>query len=154
MEYGSAMRRLVRALLCSMGILICMNVAVADHQVVLVAAASSPLRNIDSHALRKIYLGHTVKQNGISVKALRNTGDEALNQIFYQNVVSMSEKSYLHRTLSHTPRQGVLHPDEYNSSDELINALTSNPNSISYMWKESAEESPNIKILRVLWESY
>ncbi len=146
------MRRLIRALLCSMGILFCMNAVLADHQVVLVAAASSPLHNIDSLALRKIYLGYTVKHDGIKVDGLRNTGDEALNQIFYQNVVSMSEKSYFHRTLSHTPRRGFLRPDEYNSLDELINALTSNPYSISYMWKESAEESPNIKILRVLWE--
>lgn len=154
MEFGSAMRRLIRALLCSVGILICMNAALADHQVVLVAAASSPLRNIDSLALRKIYLGYSVKHDGINVKGLRNTGDEALNRIFYQNVVSMSEKLYFHRTQSHTLRQGVPRPDEYHSLDELINALTGNPYSISYMWKESAEESPNIKILRVLWERY
>jgi hypothetical protein len=155
MEFGSAMKRLARALLlCCAGILVCTNEAVADHEVVLVTAASSPLHNIDSLALRKIYLGYTVILDGKSVTGLRNTSDAALNKIFYQNVVSMSEKSYLHRILFHTIQRGTPRPAEYDNLDDLIRALTSNPYSISYMWKESAEKSPGIKILRVLWEHY
>lgn len=143
----------VRALLlCCFGMMICMEVVAADLQVVLVAASSSPLDNLDSLELRKIYLGFTVKREGKTVKGLRNTEDINLNRIFLQTVVAMSEKSYENRLLSLTLRQGIPRPAEYNNIDDLLVALSTKPYSVSYMWKDDAVRSSKVKILRVLWQ--
>jgi len=131
-----------------------MEAAQAEHQVVLVAASTSPLHDLDSIELRKIYLGFNVMRDGHVVKGLRNTGDEDLNRIFLQTVVAMSKKSYMRRQLSLTLRKGIPRPLEYDKFEDLLEALSSNPYSISYMWENAAEREPKLKILRVLWEEY
>ena len=146
------MNSLRAMLLCCMGFLLGMEVAGAEQQVVLVAASSSPLHDLDSLELRKIYLGFTVRRDGEIVKGLRNTEDKNLNSIFLQTVVAMSEKSYNNRLLSLTIRQGIPRPTEYDKSENLLNALSTMPYCVSYMWKDDAVRSPNVKILRVLWQ--
>ena len=144
---------LVRAiLLCCMGLMLCMEVAAANREVVLVAASTSPLHNLDSLELRKIYLGFTVKRDGKIVKGLRNTEDENLNSIFLQTVVAMSEKSYMRRLLFLPLRQGTPRPAEYDETEDLLKALSANPYSVTYMWKDDAVRSSDVKILRVLWQ--
>lgn len=144
---------LVKALLlCCIGFILCIKVAGADHQVVLVAASTSPLHNIDSLELRKIFLGFTVKRDGQAITGLRNISDEDLNDIFLQTVVAMSEKSYKRRQLSLTLRKGIPRIAEYDNVEDLINALSSNPYSISYAREDIVNGEPGIKILRVLWE--
>ena len=142
----------VRAmLLCCIGILLSLAVVAAERQVVLVASSTSPLHNLDSLELRKIYLGFTVKRNGKIVKGLRYTEDKNLNSIFLQTVVAMSEKSYKNRLLSLTLRQGTPRPARFNNSKDLLYALSVNPYSVSYMWKDDADLFSEVKILRVLW---
>lgn len=144
---------LVKTLLpCCTGIMLCMGVAVAEHQAVLVTSSTSPIQDIDSLELRKLFLGFNVTRNGKFVKGLRNTEDDDLNSIFLQSVVAMSEKSYERRQTSLTLRKGIPRPLEYDKSEALLIALSKNPYSVSYMWKESAENNPDLKILRVLWE--
>lgn len=139
-------------LLFCIGLILCIKVAVAEHQVVLVATATSPLHDIDSLELRKIFLGFTVKRDGQAITGLRNISDEDLNDIFLQTVVAMSEKSYKRRQLSLTLRKGLPRIAEYDKVEDLIKALSSNPYSISYTYEGVAEREPGIKILRVLWE--
>ena len=139
-------------LLFCIGLILCIKVAVAEHQVVLVAAATSPLHDIDSLELRKIFLGFTVKRDGQAITGLRNISDEDLNDIFLQTVVAMSEKAYKRRQLSLTLRKGLPRIAEYDEVEDLIKALSSNPYSISYTHEDVAEREPGIKILRVLWE--
>jgi len=141
---------LVRILFC-IGMLLYAEAVAAERQVVLVAATTSPLHNLDSLELRKVYLGFTVKRDGNVIKGLRNTEDQDLNSIFLQTVVAMSEKSYNNRLLSLTIRQGTPRPAIYNKLDGLLAALLTKPYSVSYMWKDDAVESSKIKILRVLW---
>jgi hypothetical protein len=126
----------------------------AGHQMVLVTGSTSPLQEIDSIELRKIYLGYTVLRDGHIVKGLRNTSDEDINRIFLQTVVAMSQKAYTRRQLSLTLTKGIPNVVEYDKVDNLLKALSSNPYSISYMWAHVAEREPDIKILRVLWEKY
>ncbi len=145
----------VRAmLLCCFGMMIYMEVVAVDLQVVLVAASTSPLHDLDSLELRKIYLGFTVKREGKTVKGLRNTEDTNLNRIFLQTVVAMSEKSYKNRLLSLTLRQGIPRPAEYDNIDDLLASLSTKPYSVSYMWKDDAVRSSKVKILRVLWQQH
>jgi ABC-type phosphate transport system substrate-binding protein len=139
-------------LLCCMGICLCLHAAHAAHQVVLVTASDSPLSELDSLQLRKIYLGFGVKSDGRAITAYRNTADEALNRIFLQTVVAMSEKAYTRRQLSLVLRKGVPRVAEFDDPEKLLAALKKNPYSISYMWKEDAISSSEVKILRVLWD--
>ncbi|MEA2080089.1 MAG: hypothetical protein U9P00_09570 [Pseudomonadota bacterium] len=139
-------------LICCMGIMLCLEVVGAERQVVLVAASTSPLHDLDSLELRKIYLGFTVRRDGNLVKGLRNTGDKDLNRIFLQAVVAMSEKSYRRRLLSLTLIQGIPRPSEYDESQDLLDALSRDPYSVTYMWKDAAARSADVKTLRVLWQ--
>ncbi|MGD2160124.1 MAG: hypothetical protein PVG94_03000 [Gammaproteobacteria bacterium] len=138
-------------LLC-LGTILCINSATAEHQLVLVADASSPLQHLNSLELRKIYLGFPVKRDGKLVKGLRNTHDEQLNEIFLQTVVAMSEKSYTRMLLSRALRHGIPRPAEFDDPDNLLNALSSNPYSVTYVWKETADRTSNVKILGILWQ--
>jgi hypothetical protein len=138
-------------LICCIGVMLWTQAVEAEREVVLVAAAASPLQDLDSLELRKIYLGFPVKRDGNIVSGLRNTGDETLNRIFLQSVVAMSEKSYIRRLLSLPLRQGTPRPSEYDRSDRLLDALSNNPYSVTYMWKDMAARSPDVKTLRVLW---
>ena len=139
-------------LLCCMGLMLCMEVAAADREVVLVTASTSPLHNLDSLELRKIYLGFVVKRDDKIVKGLRYTGDKTLNSIFLQTVVAMSEKSYARRLLFLPLRQGTPRPVEIDNMDQLLEALSNNPYSVTYMWKYDALQSSDVKILRMLWQ--
>ncbi|NOQ91015.1 MAG: hypothetical protein GQ549_08745 [Gammaproteobacteria bacterium] len=145
------MNSLRTMLLCCIGMMLCVDVAADERQVVLVAGATSPLHDFDSLELRKIYLGFTVKRDDETVKGFCNTESSNLNNVFHQTVVAMSEKSYRNRLLSLTLRQGTPRPEEYDNIEDLLDALSSRPYSVSYMWKDDAIKSPKVKILRVLW---
>jgi hypothetical protein len=150
-ECGFVMNPVRAMLLCCMGILLSMEVAGGEREVVLVAASTSPLHNLDSLELRKVYLGFTVKRDGKIVEGLRNITDNSLNSIFLQTVVAMSEKSYENRLLSLNLRQGTPPPAKYDKAEDLLAALSTKPFRVSYMWKDDAVKSSKIKILRVLW---
>jgi len=151
-EYCFSVDLVKTLLLCCIGFILCIKAAGAEHQVVLVAGSTSPLHDISSIELRKIFLGFNVMRDGHVVKGLRNTGDEDLNRIFLQTVVAMSEKSYMRRQLSQTLRKGIPRSLEYDNLEDLIKALSSNPYSVSYMREDAAEREPDVKILRVLWQ--
>jgi hypothetical protein len=133
---------------------LCMNAAIAEHQVVLVADASSPLQHLNSLELRKIYLGFPVERDGKFVKGLRNTHDRELNEIFLQTVVAMSEKSYTRMLLSRALRHGIPRPAEFDEPENLLDALSSNPYSVTYVWKETADRTSNVKILEIIWQHH
>jgi len=139
-------------LFCCTGFCLCINVAMARHQVVLVASSTSPLYELTSIQLRKIYLGFSVQHDGKTIRGLRNTTDDNLNKIFLQTVVAMSEKAYTRRQLAQTVRQGIPRVAEYDESDKLLAALSKNQYSITYMWMEDAKRMPDVKVLRVLWD--
>jgi hypothetical protein len=132
--------------------MLCTKAVGAERQVVLVAAATSPLHDLDSLELRKIYLGFPVRRDGHMVRGVRNTSDDDLNRIFLQSVVAMSEKSYMRRLLSLPLRQGTPRPSKYDEPERLLDALSSDPYSVTYMWKETAALSEDVKTLRVLWQ--
>lgn len=136
---------------CCLVLMLYIEDVAADRQVVLVTASMSPLKNLGSLELRKIFLGFSVWRDGNIVKGLRNIEDENLNSIFLQNIVAMSAKSYEYRLLSLTIRQGTPRPAEYDKLKDLLNALSSNSYSVSFMWKNDAVLLSKIKILRVLW---
>jgi len=133
--------------------LLCHGVAWGNEQVVLVTAQNSTIQHLNSFELREIYLGFPVSaSSGEKIKALINKQDDYLERIFFQNVVSMSKKAYVHRVLSQMIRRGIPRPDIYHSQHALHYQLLKTPESVSYMWMKDVLKYPDLKVLRVLWK--
>ena len=146
------MRFRVAQLLIITALTLAAHASAEDAAVVLVTGKDSPIENISSLEMRKIYFGISVSVDGHTIRALRRRDDERLNQIFLQSVIAMSQRSYERRLLSLALRFGTPRPVEIKSRDELLRLLAENPSTIAYMWKSNAEADPRVKIIRVLWQ--
>jgi hypothetical protein len=128
------------------------DVVEADHQLVLVANAHSPIQTLSIIEVRKIYFGISVRRGSQVVRGLRNMADAHIDDIFLQSVMSMSEQAYERRLISGSLRFGRPRPPEYDSYEALINELDHSPSAVTYLWREDAEQLPEVKILEVLWQ--
>ncbi len=146
------MRFRVTQLLIIAALTLASHASAEDAAVVLVTGADSPIEDISSLDMRKIYFGISVSVEGRTIRALRRRDDERLNQIFLQSVIAMSQRSYERRLLSLVLKFGTPRPAEVKSRDELLRFLVGNPSTIAYMWKSNAEADPRVKIIRVLWQ--
>ena len=126
----------------------------ADRAVVLVVSTDSPIEMLSALDVRKAYLGVAIRHAGQEIRALRLSNDSELNEIFLQSLVAMSEKSYTYRLISNALKYGRPRPPEFRDLEALLNALTTNPHSIAYVWKSDADSIPDLRILRVLWQDY
>lgn len=123
----------------------------ASQVVVLVVRADSPVSEMDSVTVRKLFLGLPVLVNGRPLHPLRNRSDPLLDEIFFQQLVAMSQSSYDRQILIGVNRQGWLRPAEYNSEASVLAALTADPNAVSYMWQRDVGHNSGIRVIRVLW---
>lgn len=130
------------------------HVAAAEHAIVLVADADSPINDISPLDVRKAYLGISTVVDGHRVRAVRRKDNGRLNQVFLQSVVAMSRRTYDRRLLSLVLKFGTPRPTVADGTDELLAILARSPTSISYMWKSEAETNPQLKIIRVLWQDH
>lgn len=119
--------------------------------VVLVTAEPDPELELSSADVRKLFLGFTVMHAGRPLRPVRNRGDELLDKIFLQHVMTMSAEAYERRLLSMTLQQGQPRPLEVRSSDALVTALLGIPHSVSFAWETDVERVRGIRIVRVLW---
>jgi hypothetical protein len=113
--------------------------------------ADSPVSEMDSVTVRKLFLGLPVLVNGRPLRPLRNRSDPLLDEIFYQQIVAMSQSSYDRHILIGVNRQGWLRPAEYYSEASALAALTADPNAVTYMWQRDVGHNPGIRVIRVLW---
>lgn len=127
------------------------GVVVAKQQLVLVTASECPATEIGTLEVRKAYLGIGVELHGYPVRAFRFSGDETIVQLFFQNIVAMSEKSYERRMLSMALKYGRPRPIEFESVNELVAALRGRKCSIGYMWREDATSFSELRVLKILW---
>ena len=123
----------------------------ATQEVVLVVRADSPVTDLDSVSVRKLFLGLPVLVNGRPLHPLRNRSDPLLDEIFFQQIVAMSQSSYDRQILIGVNRQGWLRPVEYSREADVAAALTADPNAVSYMWQRDVGHNPGIRVIRVLW---
>jgi len=123
----------------------------ASQAVVLVVRADSPVRELDSVSVRKLFLGLPVLINGSPLHPLRNRSDVLLDEIFLQQIVAMSQSNYDRQILIGVNRQGWLRPTEYHSLSDLVDALKADPNSVSFMWQRDVGHNADIRVIRVLW---
>jgi hypothetical protein len=123
----------------------------ASQTVVLVARADSPVTEMDSVTVRKLFLGLPVLVNGRPLRPLRNRSDALLDEIFFQQIVAMSESTYDRQILIGVNRQRSLRPPEFTSEASALAALTADPNAVTYMWERDVGHNPGIRVIRVLW---
>jgi len=123
----------------------------ASQELVLVVPADSPVRELDSVSVRKLFLGRPVLVNGSQLHPLRNRSDALLDEIFFQHIVAMSDSNYDRQILIGVNRQLALRPVELNRTAEVIAALRADPNAVSFMWQRDVEHNPQLRVIRVLW---
>jgi hypothetical protein len=139
-------RRLLGVVLFLLG----STAAVAADRVVLIANVNNPVSVLNTLEVQKLFLGLTLPAGRSTQHPLRNESDELLRQIFYQNIISMSESTYERRLLALTLQQGRTAPPIYKSARELLSAVAADPAAISFAWAADVANDPRIKVLRVL----
>jgi len=136
----------------TLSLVLCWTTVRGAEQVVLVAGENSPIENLSALELRKAYFGMVVRYDNQIIRPFRNLSDSQLGEIFLQSVVAMSERSYERRLFSLTLKSGRPRPEEFTDQDDLARALRKYPYSISYMWRDDAERSIGIKVIKLLWQ--
>ncbi len=132
-------------------LLVCASIARAD-SVVLIVSARSPIRELESAELRKLFMGfRVVSPGGVPLLAARNRSDPRLDKIFFQNIVAVSELVYERQLLTQKMREGSPLPTEFVNSDKLLDAVAGDPQIISYAWGAAAAKRSDVRVLRILW---
>lgn len=143
------MRRLLCILLLACGVF--GPVHSASESVVLVVRADSPVKDLSSVEVRKLFLGVPVLVEGKLLHAIRNRSDARLDDIFLQQIVAMTQEAYDRQILVGLNRQGWVRPAEVGSVVRVIDDLYLDPQAVSYMWLRDVEHNPRLKVLRILW---
>jgi hypothetical protein len=143
------MRRALLTLVLLLGLL---GPAVAEQRsVVLVVRADSVVTDLDSLAVRKVFLGLPVFVKGNPLHAVRNRSDEQLDEIFLQQIVAMSQSAYDRQVLVGLNRQGSIRPPEAASAAQVLQSLYADPNAVSFMWSRDIAHDPKLRVIGVLW---
>jgi hypothetical protein len=125
--------------------------AAAAQSVVLVVRADSPINDLDSVTVRKLFLGVPVLVNGSPLRPIRNRSDPRLDLIFLQDIAAMSQSAYDRQILIGVNRQGWLRPEELDSGARILQKLYADPYAVTFMWEREVAHNPRIRIVRVLW---
>ena len=120
-------------------------------RLVLICSSDSPVEQLDSLEVRKLFLGMTVEHNGSRLRALLNEADPMVKEVFLQNVVAMTDTAYDRRLLRLALQRGALLPTVYTNTSQLLDAVAADPTAVSYAWYRDVAQNRKIKVLRVLW---
>jgi hypothetical protein len=142
-------RRFLYILLLASGLL--GPVHSASESVVLVVRADSPVKDLNSAEVRKLFLGVPVLIEGKLLHPIRNRSDARLDDIFLQQIVTMSQEAYDRQILVGLNRQGWVRPVESYSAARVIEVLHADPQALSYLWLRDVEHNPRLRVLRTLW---
>ena len=123
----------------------------ATQSVVLVVRADSPVSDLDSVTVRKLFLGVPVLVNGSPLRPIRNRSDSQLDLVFLQDIAAMSQSAYERQILIGVNRQGWLRPEELDSNARILQKLYADPYAVAFMWARDVAHDPKIRIVRVLW---
>jgi hypothetical protein len=134
----------------SLAILLSASAANAD-SVVLIVSAASPIQQLGSAQLRKAFMGFGVLADGVSLRAARNRSDPRLDEIFFQNIVDLSELVYERQLLSRKLQKAAALPTEFFNERQLLDAVARYPGTVSYAWATSAAKRADVRVLRILW---
>ena len=119
--------------------------------VVLAVRADSSVTDLDSIAVRKLFLGLPVLISGKPLHPVRNRADQQLDEIFLQQIVAMSQSAYDRQVLIGLNRQGSIRPAEVTAQTRALEILYDDPNAVTFMWLRDVAHDPRVRVIRVLW---
>lgn len=122
-----------------------------SRDLVLVVRADSPVMEMDSLTVRKLFMGFTVTAGNRQLHAIRLSGDAALDSAFLQSVVGMSATQYEHRLLRMAVKQGRAAPSQADSATEVVSVLRDNTNAVGCLWADQVAGRTDLRIVRLLW---
>jgi hypothetical protein len=150
-ERGNSVRKLA-ATAVLLALVVAVMPAFGDEELVLIVSADSKILQLDSLEVRKLFLGLTVTHDGHRLRPVLNEADARVNEIFLQNVVSMSDITYDRRLLRLALQQGRTQPTAFKDTSLLIQAVGADPNAVSYAWAKDVAHDSRVRIVRVLWQ--
>jgi len=127
------------------------SIRAGQQTVVLVVRADSSVTDLDSIAVRKLFLGLPVLINGKPLHAVRNRADQQLDEIFLQQIVAMSQSAYDRQVLIGLNRQGWIRPAEVTAQTRALQILYDDPSAVTFMWLRDVAHDPRVRVIRVLW---
>lgn len=139
------MRRLLSILL----LLVASTAEARD--LVLVVRGDSPVTEMDSLTVRKLFMGFTVTAGNQQLRAIRLDGDVALDSAFLQSVVGMSAPQYERRLLRMAVKQGRAAPIRVDSPAEVVGALREDTRTVGCLWADQVVGRSDLRIVRLLW---
>jgi hypothetical protein len=110
--------------------------------VVLVVRADSSVTDLDSLAVRKLFLGLPVLISGNPLHPVRNRTDPQLDEIFLQQIVAMSQSAYDRQVLIGLNRQGSIRPTEVTSQTRALQILYDDPNAVTFCGCATSPTTP------------
>ncbi len=133
-------------------VLLCLvESAAARDDIVLIVSARSPIVQLDSTQMRRLFLGMTVVLGGNRMRPLLNTSSPKLREIFLQNIVAMSESTYDRYVLRMSLQQGRVPPTVVKSSDQLMSMVASDLLAVSFASQSDVAHDSRIRVLRMVW---
>ena len=126
--------------------------SMAGDVAVLVTNKACAMETITALDVRKAYLGINVRFEDQNIRIFRLSSDERLDEIFYQSIVAMSEKSYEKRLLLNLIKFGQPRPHEFDSVGELSTFVARSQCGIGYMWQTDAQAHIGLRVLKILWQ--
>ncbi len=130
----------------------CTGMAIAEEKtLVLVSSRSAPAFQLTRKETRLLFMGLPVDKGGRPLQALLNASDPLAYQVFLQKVIYMSAQNYEKRLLSKVFRLGGRRPPKFRDPQQLLRALSAQPNAVSFMWESRARHHPQLRIVARLW---
>lgn len=123
------------------------GVLAAGPELVLVASSQSPVTLMTATEARRLFLGLPVRAGGQFLKALRNTADEELTEVFMQRVMFMGSQAYGRQIRARANRGDSALPPAYGTLPALTAALGQDVFAISYMDRSQARNAMGLKIV-------
>jgi hypothetical protein len=123
----------------------------AGQELALIVSADSKVDQLDPPLARRLFLGLTVAQGGVRLQPLLNESDPQITDLFLRYIVSMSDSTYFRYLLRLALVQGRTKPTVYKKSNELIDAVASDPMVVGYAWVTDVNHDPRIRVLRIVW---
>lgn len=147
---------MIRRALLLTGLLLLMNTSFGGdsnrRQLVLVAAARTPMTAMSNNDVRRIYLGLRDSNGSQRSVPLGNRSDPLLYEVFLQKVIFMSARNYERQILSHVYQSGSQRLVMYENRGDLVQHLVNDPDAVSYMWASDIKANSSLRIVQVIWE--
>lgn len=101
--------------------------------------------------IRRLYLGLPTAQDSHLV-AIINRTESLLYQVFLQKALFMSAPLYERQLLTNVVRRRGYRLQLYEDQQELLHALRTQQNAVTYMWRDDIKPNSGMVVISVIWQ--